>query len=159
MQERDRNDPQMLLAAKKHFVRAAETLVDSSHPDPAGTVRTLHLMMNVEIEMSYNRGLSIDQRLSHLQEAKVYSQKALEYALKSSRTGDAPLVQLYQAIVFGREAEVLGNRLPRSEAHSRKEEAVQAITRALRELSKLKTPEVDKHYAWTQRWQVRFSQT
>jgi hypothetical protein len=62
---------QDLMTARQYFVNAQATLA-SSRPDPAASVSVLYQLMNVEFEMAYNRDMSAEEKISHLQKAEQY---------------------------------------------------------------------------------------
>ena len=156
LRQKDRNDPKNLEAANENLMRASEILLSSRNPDPAALVGTLHEIINVRFEMSFNP----EEKWKHLQAAQEYSRDAFEYARQTSNKGDVALVKLHQAIIAGREAEVLAkwNATPQ-EVRQRKDEAVEDISRSLVELQDSGRPTFDKHRSWAESWMTRLKST
>ena len=162
LRQKDRNDPKNLEAANENLMRALEILLSSRNPDPAALVGTLHEIINVRFEMSFNKEFRNrpEEKWKHLQAAQEYSRDAFEYARQTSNKGDVALVKLHQAIIAGRQAEVLAkwNATPQ-EVRQRKDEAVEDISRSLVELQDSGRPTFDKHRSWAEPWMKRLKQT
>ena len=143
-------------------MRAREILLSSRTPDPAALVGTLHEIINVRIEMSFNKELRgcPEEKWKHLQSARAYCKDAFEYARQTPNRGDIALVKLQQAIIVGREAEVMAKwEATPQEVRQRKDEAVKAIARSLVELQDSGRPTFDKHHLYAESWMTRLTQT
>ncbi|KAL2044672.1 hypothetical protein N7G274_002446 [Stereocaulon virgatum] len=160
LQQQDRNDPQNLNAANENFMRARDMLLRSNSPDPAALVRALHQIINVRIEMSFNKGLRPEEKWAHVQTARSFGEDAFKYAQQSPNAGDVSLVKLQHAIMGGREAEV-APRLGATpqEVRRRKDEAIKTITASLDELQRSGNLNVDKHRTWAESWRTRLRQS
>lgn len=160
LQQRDRNDPQNLNAANEKFMKARDILTRSRNPDPAALARALHEIINVRIEMSFNKGLRPEEKWAHLQAARGFGKEAFEYARQSPTAGDIALVKLQHAVIGGREAEVAAKSgATLKEVRQRKEDARKAISASLGELERSGSQSIDKHCAWADLWRARLTPT
>lgn len=146
---------QNLITARQYFANADKALA-SCKPDPAASVSVLYQLMNVEFEMAFNRDMSAEEKISHLQKAEQYGWDASGYARQSSSAGDSAHVKLFLAIIKGRKAEVhakLG--VSPHDIRKQKNEALSEIFLAIEEVresghANLKQS-VDFSTTWTQR--------
>ena len=72
---------------------------------------------------------------------------------------DVLRVQLYDAILSGREAEVLAKTMSRGCSRRLKDEAVEGLERAWRGLDEVEDGELEKHRVWAEKWLVRLRRT
>ncbi len=77
---------QDLMTARQYFVNAQATLA-SSRPDPTASVSVLYQLMNVEFEMAYNRDMSAEEKISHLQKAEQYGWMPLDMHVNLATLG------------------------------------------------------------------------
>ena len=162
LRQKDRNDPQNLNAANENFIKAREILLSSHTPNSAALLDTLHEIINVRTEMSFNKELRKhpQKKWEHLQEAREFGKDALRYARQTSLAGDVALVKLQHAIIGGREAEVIAKMgATPQEVRQRKHEAVRAISTSLEELRNSGRLTFEKHRIWAEWWRTRLTQT
>jgi len=146
---------QNLITARQYFANAQNTLT-SFKPDPAQSVSVLYQLMNVEFEMAFNRDMSAEEKISHLQKAEQYGWDASGYARQSSNAGDSAHVKLFLGVIKGRKAEVhakLG--VSPEDIRKQKDEALSEIFIAMKEVREsghvnLKQS-IDFSTTWTQR--------
>lgn len=157
LKERGRNVEQNLVTAREHFKLAEDVLLPANNRDPESFTQLYYRIMTVEMEMSYNRGISSEEKMSHLQNAEVYGDKALSWARRGGSRGDIAEVMLQQAVLKGRRAEVdarLG--MNPQEVRKQKEEAISEITEALQELQCCERANLGNTTKWAKNWQDRF---
>lgn len=157
LKQRDRNFEQNLVTARTHFAFARGVLGRSPNPDPAGFTQVYYQLMNVEMEMSYHRAMSAEDKMSHLKAAECYGVEASSWARNGGTAGCVTQVMLQQAVLKGRRAEVdvrLG--LSPQEARRQKDEAIAAITGALQALQFFKRPNLAETTVWAMNWRNRF---
>ena len=114
--------------------------------------------MNVEMDMSYNRELSLEERGSHLHKAEDFGGEALAFARRSPNAGDVAQVKLQQAVVKGRRAEFEVKRgVSPQEIRRLKDEALRDISGALRELQESNRSNFNENQVWAKQWSNRLT--
>lgn len=135
-----------------------ELLESSSLENAAAFVRVYYGLMNVEMDMSYNRELSLEERGSHLQKAEDFGSEALAFARKSPNAGDVAQVKLEQAVVKGRRAEFEVKRgVSSQEIRRMKNDALRDISGALRELQESNRSNFNENLIWAEQWRDRLT--
>jgi hypothetical protein len=112
--------------------------------------------MNAEMDLSYDRDLSLDKRASHLRNAEDYGSKAFELARKLANAGILAKVTLEQAILKGRRAEFEAKRgADLVEVRRLRDEAIQALSGALLEVQETNPANVSESSTWAEYWRDR----
>ena len=76
----DRYDPWGLRTAGGCFLAAYDLARHGGTPDHAASVLALYQVMSVKIEMSYNKKLSAEENLAHLDAGRDFGRVAFEHA-------------------------------------------------------------------------------
>ena len=154
----NKNDPKNLVAANQSFTRAYSLVKKSNSPNHAALVEILLEMVQVCTEMSYQRCLSPQDKITYIKDAIMSCEKARTYALSSSVIGHLALVKLHQAILLGREAEVDGKLGETAvKVRRKKAEALQEISTSLGALRDSGQPDSDPYRKWADDWRVRLT--
>ena len=154
-QTTNQNFANNLAMAGQYFTKAQNSLSPSS--DPAAFVLVLYQLMHVEFQKAFQKGMTPEEKISHLQRAEQYGWDAAGYARQSSTAGDSAQVKLYMAIIRGRKAEIharLG--VTPQEIRNQKDEALSGIFIAMEELRQAgRGPEnIEWSKTWTERLQI-----
>ena len=151
----DHNFAKNLAIAGQYFIKAQSSLSPSS--DPAAFVSVLYQLMHVEFQKGFQRGMSPEEKISHLQKAEQYGFDAADFARQSSNAGDSVQVKLYMAIIKGRKAEIharLG--VSPQEIRNQKDDALSDISKAMKELEQVGRGLENLKWSktWTQRLEI-----
>lgn len=158
LKQRDNNLEQNLVTARTYFALARGVLLKSTNPDPESFTQTYYQLMNVEMEMSYKKQMSAEEKMSHLQAAEFYGSEASSWARSGGSVGSLAQVALQQAVLKGRRAEVDARRgMSSEEVRRQKDEAIAGITAALKELQYSKRPSLEETTVKAMNWRNRFS--
>ena len=151
-QTTDHNFAKNLAIAGQYFTKAQSSLSPSS--DPAAFVLVLYQLMHVEFQKGFQKGMSPEEKISHLQKAEQYGWDAAGYARQSSNAGDSAQVKLYIAIIKGRKAEIharLG--VSPQEIRNQKDDALSGIFMAMEELQQVGRGL--ENIEWSKTWRQR----
>jgi hypothetical protein len=144
--------------AETHFLEALNILNDN-HADPAGFVKVYNGLMHVHLDLTFQSGLSIEEREEHLRTAMNYISKCHEIAQNSpGGTGALAQVKLQEAVLYGRSVLLRAKRGKGARGTyllERRDEAVERIEQALGELRDSNHRTKEKSIAWGKDFQDR----
>jgi hypothetical protein len=98
------------VTARQYFIQARDILESVNPSDSAAFFRVYYRLMNVELDMSHNRELSLERKESHLRKAEEYGDMAFEKARQSPNAGDLAQAKLEQAVLKVRRTEIEARR-------------------------------------------------
>lgn len=147
---------QDLLHARCQFLKAKETLDTLRGSHSIAHARVFFRLMNVEADMSYDKRSSIEERTTHLQRATEYGVQAALAAEETGTPAELAHVQLEQAIVDGRRAEMEAKSGTSAlRVRAMKDAAIQAITRALDRIAESDEAKFHENRASAEYWKAR----
>ena len=133
--QRKRDRRQDEPSAQVYFLWARHILLTMPTLDHSSLLQVLFCLTNVELEMTFNKDLSLDERHSHLLAAEYFGTQASEIAGKLPKAWPLALIKLWQAVILGRGVELAIKRGVNTwKVSIAKEGIVQVIARALRGL-------------------------
>ena len=156
LKQRGENIEQDLVTARTHFAVARGLLLVSRVPDPESLTQVCYQLMNVEMELSYNKKMSAEEKMSHVQAANSYGAEASSWACSGGSESDLAQVMLQQAVVKGRKAEVdakLG--MSSQEVRRQKDEAILEMKEALLKLKHFERPSLQETTVRAMNWRNR----
>lgn len=146
--------------AQTHFLNALQILNDT-RADPSEFIQVYNGLMHVHLDLTFQSGLSIEEREEHLRTAMEYNNQYWEIAQRSpvGEMGVLAQVKLQQAVLFGREVQLRakrgGNSRSGGDLMVLKDSAIDGIEQALRELLESNHRSKEKSILWGRDWQDR----
>lgn len=162
----DRNYATNLLNAKSCFQQARSLLSPESPSGRANLASLDYQLLDVEFNMAFHRDMTLHEKLSHLQAAEQHAWDAAYNARQSTEKeekggggGGGPLlaqVQLYNAIIKGRRAEIHARmQVPEDAVRRQKEDASSEIVIALEAIRAGSVGRVEESERFADTWLKR----
>ena len=150
-----------LITALSYFLKADTILRKLGIDDPSLDLKVYFRLMTVEADLSHNRHWKIEERIKHIRGADKYGAKARTLALDCKQRIAVVQVQLEQAFVKGRKAELEAQRgggvVDLGEIQRVKEEARHGMKLAMQELRELDGCKYSSYLDRASRWEKRLS--
>jgi hypothetical protein len=145
--------------ARQYFLQARDTLKSTNPSDFVAFVRVYYKLTNVELDMSHNRKLSLEEKEEHVRNAEEYVDLACEVAVRSLRASDVAEMKLERAVLKARKAELKARRADGlQEACRLKDKALRGMDEALQDLQDIDYVNIRASRDWAVDWRVRLEQ-